>query len=246
MAFSFHGTFSKSQFDRFAIYVREQVQLIDARIEHLTAELNRVGDLAFAYDSGGIPTGFANDPPLTYCGKLFGAYEALGGDVEFDLQVRSTNQPVFQLAGDETQAAQLMSNGEVIPVLGLSDAESSILMQKLRSWVADDLQYRREALERKMRRAIDYAEQLKAEISELKTIKESVTTDGSMEFLINSVNSLSADRRYMAITNDEGTPDPHGKFAKAPVAAYMPGGGGKGATATTYERTLDGLVKPEK
>ncbi len=243
MSFDFQGTFSRSQLERFVAYARAQVQLIDARIAHLKAERERVGNLAFAYDSGGVPTGFANDPPLTYCGKLFGAYEALGGDVEFDLQTRSTSQPVFQLAGDESQPAQLMSNGEVMGLLGLNDAESSLLMQKLKGWVSDDLQRRREALERKIRRALDYAEQLDAEISELENLKASVDTNGSLEFLISNMNTLASNRQYMAITDDSASPDPHGKFTKAPVAAYMPGT--QGATATTYERTLNGVVKPE-
>lgn len=242
MSFEFQGTFTTSQFARFREYIRNQVQNIDARIQHLRAERDRVGDLAFAFDSGGNPTGFANDPPTTYCGKLFGAYEALGGDVEFDLQVRSTQQPVFRLEGDETQAAQLMSNGEVLSVLGLSDAESSLLMQQMRSWVADDLQRRRDALERKIRRAIDYAEQLDAEISDLTLLKQSVETQGSLEFMIRNMETLAADGQYTAITNDDASPDPHGKFARAPVAGYMPGP--DGADATTYERTTSGLAKP--
>jgi hypothetical protein len=244
LAFDIQGTFTASQFARFKTYVRNQVQLIDARIAHLKAERDRIGNLAFAYDSGGLPTAFANDPPMTYCGKLFGAYEALGGDVEFDLQVRSTTQPVFLLKGDETRPAQMMSNGEVLSVAGLSDAESAIYMQKIRGWLGGDLQRRRESLERKIRRAIDYAEQLDAEINELELLKASADTDGSLEFYIKQMDALANDRRYMAITNDTDNPDPHGKFARAPVAGYMPGP--KGTAATTYERTLDGLVKPQK
>ena len=244
MAHSFQGTFTASQFARFKTYVQNQAQLIDARIAHLDAERARIGDLVFAFDSGGAPTAMADDPPDTYCGRLFGAYEALGGDAEFDLQVRSTSQPVFRIAGDETQAAQLMSNGEVLSVLGLSDAESSLAMQSLRSWVSDDLQRRRDSLERKIRRAVDYSEQLSAEISNLKLMKGSVDVRGSLAFLLSSIDTLTADGQYTAITQDNNS-DPHGKFARAPVAGYTPGGGGKGASATTYERTTNGLVKPE-
>jgi hypothetical protein len=244
LAYNFGGTLTATQFARFKTYVRNQVQLIDARIDHLKAERDRIGNLAFAYDSGGLPTAFANDPPMTYCGKLFGAYEALGGDVEFDLQVRSVSQPVFLLKGDETRPAQMMSNGEVLGVAGLSDAESALYMQKIRGWLGGDLQRRRESLERKIRRAIDYAEQLDAEINELELLKASADTDGSLEFYIKQMDALANDRRYMAITNDTDNPDPHGKFAHAPVAGYMPGP--KGTAATTYERTLDGLVKPQK
>ena len=243
MAYNFQGTLTATQFARFKIYVRNQVQLIDARIAHLKAERDRIGDLAFAYDSGGLPTAYANDPPMTYCGKLFGAYEALGGDVEFDLQVRSTSQPVFLLKGDETRSPQLMSNGEVLCVGGLSDAESALYMQKIRGWVESDLQRRRESLERKIRRAIDYAEQLDTEINELELLKASADTDGSLEFYIKEMDALANDPRYTAVTNDTNNPDPHGKFARAPVAGYMPGP--KGTAATSYERTLDGLVKPQ-
>jgi len=246
VAFLFNGTLTASQFDRFRTYIRNQVTLIDARIQHLQAEKARVGNLMFAYDEGGVPTGSANDPPTTYCGKLFGAYEALGGDIEYDLQVRSAKQPVFALTGNEAQMSQLSSNGEVAGVGGLSDAQSATLMQSLRRWTADDLGYRREALERKIRRAIDYSEQLDLEISELLLMKGNADVAGSLEYMISQMESLAADRRYMPITDDSKDPDPHGKFAKAPVAAYMPGGGGKGTTSTSYQRTVDGLVKPEK
>lgn len=242
MAFDFQGTFTASQFARFRDYVREQIQLVSDRIAHLQAERARVGDLSFAYDSGGLPTAFTNDPPTTYVGKLFAAYEALGGDVEFDLQIRQTKQPVFRLAGDETKPAQLMSNGEVIssPVLG--DAESSIIMQKMRSWVSQDLHRRRDALERKIRRAIDYAEQLDTEIAQLKLVLGSADQEDSLEFLISNINTLTADPRFMAITDDANSPDPHGKFSRAPIAGYTPGG--QGASSTSYERTLNGFVKP--
>lgn len=242
MAYEFNGTFTKSQFERFRIYVQNQVQLIDARITHLKAERDRIGDLSFAFDSGGVPTHVSGDPPTTYVGKLFGAYEALGGNAEFDLQVRSTSQAVYRLPGDVTKAAQLMSNGEVIPVQGLSDAESTITVQAIRSFVQQDLARRRDSIERKIRRALDYTEQLSVEITQLELLKGDADTEGSLAYYMKIIDTLTADRNYMAITNDDASPDPHGKFAKAPVAPFMPGE--KGATAISYERTLDGLVKP--
>jgi len=245
LAFDFNGTFTVSQFERLKTYVRNQMTLIDARISHLEAERGRVGSLEFAYDSGGLPTAYEGDPPQTYIGKLFGVYEALGGDVEFDLQVRGTNQPVFQLEGDETRPPQLMSNGEVIPVHGLGDAESALLVQNIRRWVSGDLQRRREVIERKIQRAIDYAEQLNTEVAELKLLKQTAETDGSLEFYITEVEALAADRQYMAVTNDvaSGQKDPHGKLARAPRAAYMPGP--DRGPAESFERTLDGAVKPQ-
>jgi hypothetical protein len=244
LGFNWNGTFTKSQFARFRAYVENQLPLIDARIAHLQAERDRVGSLSFAYDSAGNPTSFAHDIPDTYCGKLFAAYEALGGDAEFDLQVRSQSQPVFLVPGDVNNPAQLMSNGEVVGVLGLSDAYSATVVQKIRRFVGEDLQRRREGLERKIRRALDYADQLNLEIAQLKALKGSAASPESMAAYFSTIDTLTTDPRYMAITDDSGNPDPHGKFAKAPVAGYVPGP--KGATATTYERTPDGLVKPAK
>lgn len=244
MAHQFNGTFTKSQFARFRAYVENQLPLIDSRIAHLQAERDRIGNLAFAFDSAGNPTSFTSDIPETYCGKLFAAYEALGGDAEFDLQVRSASQPVFLVAGDVNNPAQLMSNGEVVGVLGLGDAYSATVVQNIRRFVGEDLQRRREYLERKIRRALDYVDQLNLEISQLTALKGSVDSPESMAAYFAIIDSLTTDPRYMAITDDSGSPDPHGKFAKAPVAGYVPGP--KGATANTYERTPDGLVKPAK
>jgi hypothetical protein len=244
LAFNFNGTFTKSQFTRFRAYVENQLPQIDARIAHLQAERDRIGNLAFAFDSAGNPTSFTSDIPETYCGKLFAAYEALGGDAEFDLQVRQSSQPVFLMTGDVNNPAQLMSNGEVVGVLGLSDAQSATIVQKIRRFVGEDLQRRREYLERKIRRALDYVDQLNLEINQLTALKGSTASPESMERYLAQIDTLTTDPRYMAITDDTGSPDPHGKFAKAPVAGYVPGP--KGATANTYERTPDGLVKPAK
>lgn len=243
MAFEFKGTFTKSQFDRFATWIRAQSTLIDGRIAHLKAEQARVGNLAFAFDSGGIPTGMASDPPQTYAGKLFGVYEALGGDAFYDLQVRSMGQAVFKLTGDETKQPQLMSNGEVMGTPGLSDAESAELVEQSRAWVNETLAYRRDALERKVRRAIDYSDQLEAEINQLQLMKAEATVGGALEFLLAGITNLLGDRQYMAASNDATKPDPHGKAAYAPFAAYMPGP--DRTEVSDYERTLDGPTVPQ-
>jgi len=247
MAFDFNGTFTRSQFERFERYLKDQLALVEDRIIHLEAEIERVGNLGFAFDSGGVPTELATDPkgnppPPTYVGKLFSAYEALGGDAFFDLQVRSSGQAVFLVSGDETRESQQMSNGEIIGRRGLSDANSASLMTEARQWVEDDLDRRRNFLERKIRRALDYSDQLQTEVNTLRTILEDKTVDGSLAFLLAQVQALIADRQYRAITDDSNQSDPHGKFAKAPFAAYEPGG--LGAEPQDFERTLDGLSRP--
>lgn len=244
MAFQFLGTFTVSQFKRFEAYVRAQKQLVDARIAHLKAERDRIGGLAIAYDKDGNPTHVTSDEQHTYLGRLLGAYEVLGGSVEFDLQVRSSAQPVFRVPGDITRPAQLLSNGEVIANEGLGDAASATTIQAMRKWVEQDLLRRRESLERKIRRAIDYSEQLNAEIAELQLMKGSENEEGSLDYYVSIINGLKVDRNYMAITDDEASPDPHGRFAKAPIARFTPGP--RGSVSDEFARTVKGLVTPGK
>lgn len=243
MAFDFKGTFTASQFKRYESYLLGQTGLVEARIQHLENERLRIGNLLFAYDTDGVPLGLSHDEPVTYCGKLFAVYEALGGDAFFDLQVRSTSQPVFRQRADETRPSQLMSNGEVIGTRGLSDAESGNLIDETRELVQSDLDFRKNSLERKIRRAIDYSEQLAQEIGSLQAMALDNTVDGSMAFLIEGVKILLADRGYKALVQDGNQPDPHGKLVRAPFAGYNPGP--EGAEGGQIQRTPDGVSLPQ-
>lgn len=239
MAHEILGTFNLAQFTRFAAFARSQLALVDGRVQHLKAEIDRIGLLVFQYDKGGVPIGYAVDPPEAYIGRLMAAYEVLGGDAFYDLNVRALTQPVFILKGSETVNPQMMSNGEIIPAGALADAPSAVLMQRARGWIDDALMYRRDYLERKIRRMVDYADQLGAELAVLQAIQGTSSTAGSLEEIFKEIQELIADKSYRAISADT---DPFGKKTYAPFAAYMPGP--KGAPAGGYERTFDGPVEP--
>lgn len=239
MAYDFLGTFNAAQFGRFAAFARGQLALATARLTHLRAERARVGTIIFNYDQGGVPIGYTKDHPNTYLGKLVAAYEVLGGDPMFDLNLRSKAQPLFLMKGSETTNPQMMSNGEIVGMPGLADGASAVIVQQMHGWLDDTLSYRRDYLERKIRRMFDYSDRLQAEISTLQQITQDATVNGSLESLVKQVDDLIADRTYRATTKDM---DPFNKKGQAPLAAYMPGS--KGATAEAYERTLDGPVVP--
>jgi hypothetical protein len=243
MAFEFLGTFTASQYNRFATWVQAQTGQIPARLQHLGAEMARIGGLSFAYDSGGVPTFITPSDTTTYIGRLFQCYEALGGDAEFDLQVRTMAQPVFKVTGTPNNPPQLMSNGEVVGNQGLIDQQSAELVRQARDWTYDAQFYRRDLLERKIRRMVDYVDQLQAEITLLNQIQASATTQGALGFILNGLNTLVGNRYYIPAQNDTASPDPHGKSAYAPIAAYMPDVAG-GSTVLNYERTYDGPAVP--
>ncbi len=243
MAFEFLGTFTASQFTRFSTWTQAQVGQIPARIQHLQAELARIGGLSFSYDSGGVPTFVQPSDNTTYIGRLFQVYEALGGDAEFDLQTRQMGQPVFKTTGTPNNPSQLMSNGEVNAPVGLQDAQSAELLRSMRDWTYDAQFYRRDLLERKIRRMIDYVDQLNAEVTTLQQIQASATVQGALGYILNGINQLVGNRYYLAAQNDSSAPDPHGKMAYAPIATYMPDVTG-GSTIVQYERTYDGPQVP--
>ena len=223
MSFDWLGTQNTSMFNRFAAFARDQKKLINDRILHLEAEGNRIGTLEFAYDSDGAPTGYSvTRPPDSYISKLVAAYEALGGDAFFDLKVRSSTQPVFVVKGDEAVPATRLSSGEIISQLGLADAPTAELMRQSKIWMYESLRQRRDHLERKIRRALDYSDQIQDEIKLLGTIQKDDTVSGSLENLFKTIQDFNNDRTYRA-TYDDKDQDPHGLKVNAPFGSYEPG-----------------------
>ncbi len=223
MAFDFAGTFNRSQFDRFVAFVQSQKSYIPDRLGHLYSEQRRIGSISFAYDADGVPTGYATaKPPDSYLAKLMSAYETLGGDPFFDLNVRNSTQPVFLVKADEAVAPQRFSNGEIYRQPGLGDAYTSEIIRQMRGWLEDSLHYRRAYLERKIRRALDYLDQLQAEIDLLNVVQGSAEAKGSIDWGLDQITDAMNDKTYRAVYDDQGA-DAHGKKTTAPLAAYPSG-----------------------
>lgn len=241
MAHDYLGTFNRSQFERFLAFARSQLPLVDGQTQHLQAEVARVGTIVFRYNQG-VPQGYAADPPESYLGKLLGAYEVLGGDPFIDLRVRLRSDPVFRVKGTETSGPQYMSNGEVIGAKGLSDAPTAELMQTAHLWIDSTLQARFGRLERKIRRAVDYSDELQNEVARLKTIKMAASVTGSLEYVAVQINQYLSDQNYRAIYDDGGG-DKFGFNVYAPFSSYDVGGDGQ-RVAETAQRQNSGFVGP--
>jgi len=221
MAWDFKGTFNKSQLDRFVAFARAQKPDLAGRVIHLVSERLRIGALSFAYDANGVPATYIPDDD-SYIAKLVAAYEVLGGDPFYDLNIRTKSQAVFVRAGDETTPAQVMSNGEIMGLPGQADAASAELMDNAREWVEDSIDYKRDYLERKIRRAVDYAEQLDDEINYIILVVSASDTEGSFENVYQGIVDLIGDPGYRAIYDDKGK-DPMGKKVNAPFKPYSAG-----------------------
>ncbi len=241
MSFDHLGTFNLSQFQRLSKYTLAQIQDIDGRITHLSAEIARIGSVAYSFDKAKV-TGYTVNPSESYMGRLFRVYLVLGGDPYFDLKLRAkSTQALWLLRADETRAPQVMNDGKVVFTGGLADATSAVLGQQIRDWMSDTLQYKRELLERKIRRALDYSDQLNDEITQLKTIKADASVNGSAANMIGAVQQLITNRTYRAIADDKGI-DPDGTMSHAPYSGMEPGP--SRPVIDAYYRTLDGYVSP--
>ena len=241
MAFDFLGTWNKSQMDRAFAFVRSQLPLVKARIEHLTAEQIRIGSIMFRYDDHGAAIGCKADSNTSYMGKLFRAYQALGGDPFIDMNLRLESQAIFLTSGTEQSVPQLMSNGEVVGAPGLADSPSAETMRQVLAWVNTTLWYRRENLERKIRRALDYREQLSHEVTLLQTIQAEATVESSLEWAYTTLMDLITDGMYRAVTDDHGG-DILAKQTMAPFSSYDQGPDSVPGGATTTQRQDGGLV----
>lgn len=243
MAFDFKGTLNQSQFNRFLAFAQAQLPDVAARLNHLAVEQSRLGVLAFSYDANGQPLAYSPQPANSYLGKLLASYEILGGDAFYDLNIRSMSQAVYLVRADETRPAQLMSNGEIVGTPGLGDRGTAELMDTARGWMADVLFSRREYLERKIRRCIDYGDQLQAEQNELLNVVADADQEGSLGYVLAEIQALIEDPTYRPAYDDQGA-DPHGKLTGAPLLPYS--AGPKRTAGDVYGKDSGdrGVVKP--
>lgn len=242
MAFDWGGTFNKSQFERFMAFARSQLPLVGARIAHLEAEKLRVGVPIFKFGTDGLVQGYTAEPANSYVAKLLVAYEVQGGNPFLDLKVRARNDPVFKLRGDQLAMPQLMSNGEVIGAPGLADAASARLMRLAREWLEPTLDARMGVLERKIRRALDYYDQLDEEAKALSYITASPDTAGSLEFVAKAITDLITDGTYRPIYDDKGT-DEAGMLTYAPFSSYDSGPNSPPEISDSFRRQDDGAKR---
>jgi hypothetical protein len=221
MPFDFLGTFNRSQFERFLVFARSQLPLVQDRRLHLVYELNRVGAVVMQFDKG-VPQGYTGTPETSYIAKLLRAYEVLGGDAMKDLRLRQRTDPIYIVQGDLLSGPQYTSGGEPIGGRGLSDGPTAVLMQRAKSWLGETTYSRFGRLERKIRRTMDYADQLQRELDALDVIQKAAETKGSLEFIAAQIEQYLSDNNYRAIYDDQATgkADPLGLLNTAILSAY--------------------------
>jgi hypothetical protein len=180
MAFNFWGTFTQGQYEAFKTFSLVQKTDIDNRRKWLETEIRRVGIFSTDYDDNNNPISFSCSPAISYGAKLLEAYRILGGIPEQDFLLRTIDKPVFLTEGapitfDDNGTvsggtSEEFSDGRRYRGSIRFDRDMGLKVNRLRSWQLEQIKFKREHLEFKIKRCLDYSDQIAAEIVQLKTL----------------------------------------------------------------------------
>jgi len=184
VAFNFYGTFTSGQWFELEDFTRIQAKDIKDRIAWLSAEITRVGVFTTVYAAEtDDPESFTVSPPTSYGAKLMRAYRVLGGVPERDMLLRTSDDPVYLTRGTSVSKAtddapvtggysDLFSNGRRYRGNQRFDRDLGLKVEKLKRWQLEAVKHKREHLEFKIKRALDYYDQLQNEKDTLSAMLE--------------------------------------------------------------------------
>lgn len=202
MAFAFYGTFTTAQFQKLVDFSLVQERDLKDRQAWLSAQLTRNGVFITEYDDAThLPKSFtATDG--SYAAKLLQAYRILGGNPETDFMLRTTDQPVFLTRGTNIDTSSVgtdptagysdvLSNGRRVRGSQRFDRDVGHLVSRLKSWQLEAIKKKREVLEFKIKRALDYSDQLQRELDVIAVLLDE-TQGRQVRDLIRNVQLTSA------------------------------------------------------
>lgn len=173
MAFNFFGVMTSGQWEAFKAFARIQRVDVELRVAWLQKQLSMNGLFITEYD-GPTPVKFSATAG-SYAAKLISAYRVLGGVPERDMLLRTSDKPVFKTKAQNistTTAGQtdggfsdVYSNGRRDRGVQRFDRDLGLRVERMKSWQLEAVKAKREALEFKIKRALDYSDQLQKEIS---------------------------------------------------------------------------------
>jgi hypothetical protein len=181
MAFGFYGTFTTGQLQQLVDFSLIQERDLVARGSWLSAQLTRNGIFTTEYNpQTHLPRSFSASAG-SYAAKLLQAYRILGGTPENDFMLRSTDQAVFLTRGKNINTSttatdptagysDTLSNGRRVRGSQRFDRDVGVQVTKLKSWQIEAVKHKREHLEFKIKRALDYSDQLQREIAVIEVL----------------------------------------------------------------------------
>jgi len=193
VAFNMYGTFTSGQWQAFKAFARIQRVDVQLRISWLQKQLSMNGIFTTVYD-GPNPVSFSASAG-SYAAKLIAAYRVLGGVPERDMLLRTSDKPVFKTKGTSIQDqvngdtsggfSDTFSNGRRERGSQRFDRDLGLLVEKLKDWQLEAIKAKRERLEFKIKRALDYSDQLQSEIAVLTSVLDEASQDSFDSQVVN-------------------------------------------------------------
>src|SRR3989344_9243180 len=197
MAFNFYGVCSVQQFNALKAFVEIQKTDLEARKAYLESQQSRVGTYITTYDEAtGDPISFV-PLPKSYAEKLIQAYKILGGIPEQDFMLRDKNNIVFLNRGTpimETETdvvdgtSETYSNNRRDRGRIRFDYQVGQSMNRIKEGFLESIKRKWEQLEFKIKRCLDYSDQLGKEIELIDKLLDD-TNDRSLSNMIASMES---------------------------------------------------------
>lgn len=210
MAFAFYGLMTTGQWQAFKAFAQIQRKELILRRQWLQKQLSMNGFFATEYD-GPNPVSFTASEG-SFAAKLLAAYRVLGGVPEQDMLLRTRDKPVFK-----TKAQNITDGPNATVTGGFSDVYSNgrrdrgtqrfdrdlgIRVERLKDWQLEAIKAKRERLEFKIKRALDYSDQLQQEIDLITSLLGDETAVGSVDYQLVSVESQMATPGAMNVVQD--------------------------------------------
>ena len=199
-----------AMFEQLRIFAKVQERDLSNRVSWLSAALQRNGIFTTSYDpQTNLPISYSATPG-SYAAKLFIAYRALGGVPEIDFLLRTADKPVFLTRTDNINPnegsnptsgySDTFTNGRRIRGSQRFDRDLGIQVSRLKAPFLEAIKQKREHLEFKIKRALDYSDQLQSEINAINilldttsnaTIDDSIRTIQQYMFRTGAQNIVS-------------------------------------------------------
>lgn len=147
---------------------------------------------------------FDCQPSRSYGAKLLLAYKILGGIPERDMLLRTSDKPVFLKKGvnssptdPDSGYSREFSNGRTLRGTQRFDRSIGMRVEALKKWQLEAIKRKREHLEYKIKRALDYSDQLTRERDALEGL-----VDGGVSDLVSEIYKIMLTPGAMNVVDD--------------------------------------------
>lgn len=202
MAFCFYGTATSGQWEVFKAFSNIQRKELVLRKAWLQKQLSMNGVFTTTYD-GPKPVSFTCSAG-SFGSKLLSAYRVLGGVPERDMLLRTRNMPVFKtkaqnitdVSPGQTEGgfSDVYSNGRRERGTQRFDRDLGLRVERLKGWQLEAIKAKRERLEFKIKRCLDYSDELQRE-------------EATIDALLDDQSRYSFDSQVVAVEVQMATPN---------------------------------------